>query len=454
MSDELSRRELLGRLGAGASVAALAGCPGGDGTETPTRTRPEDTPTGTVSGEQSSPDPREEEIIDLQEAGASPDGDESILPVLESVPTEDVVLQFPPGEYFMDDIWRVESFENLTIEGPRATIRPTTDLHGPLFGMWSKDGSTGLTITGLTFDVRGTDRGPRPIYGVVDDGLLVEDVDVLGRMGLDQDGMRFDVAHPEGSGVVRGLSMPHGATTDHRVTGVYVGKSHRGHLTFESCHVAGFPDNGLYASQGRGRVDVVGGSYVNNGISNVRVSGPSTVRNVTVRCDRSDRNLPNMRGIRLREGQNVLVRNCEIEMTAVTGSDGAITCAPWLEEATIRDISITIATDSVAALWAKRPADGYAPDRDHPLRLENIQVTGNAGYGSTVTIAGRENPLMDSISICQPGIGRNGLRLVDAGRTILRESQVAVAGDPLIFTRAEISRDESILRQIEGGESC
>lgn len=455
MSDGLSRRQLLARLGAGGAVAALAGCPGGDETESPTRTLPEDTPPDTETDRPDrtdTPTP-DENVVNIEEAGASPDGDESILPVLESVPTDDVTLYFPPGEYFMDDNWRLPEFQNLRIEGPRATIRPATNLDGALFGLGSDD-ATGLTITGLTFDVRGENRGPRPIYGMVSDGLSVQNVTVAGRMDLEQDGMRFDVTDPEGSGVVQGLSMPDGGTTEYRVTGVFVGETHRGHLTFDGCYVAGFPDNGLYASPAQGRVNVVGGQYENSGVSNVRVSGPATVRNVTVRCDRSDRNVPNMRGIRLREGSDVLVRDCEVNMEAVTGSDGAIVCAPWLDEATIRDTEVNVSADGVPAMWAKRPTDEYAPERTHPLQLRNLQVSGQAGYGSTMTIDGRSDSLLEDVTICQPGMGRDGVRLINAGRAILRSSQVAVSGDPLVYTGAQITREGSTFRQIDGDEDC
>lgn len=457
MSDRLNRRELLGRIGAGAAVLALAGCPGDDETPTPTEPTPEGTaaePETDEGPETDAPDERADRVVDVQEAGADPSGETSILPVLESVPTENVVLEFPPGEYFMDDGWRVRHFENLWIEGPEATIRPGPDVQGPLFGMGSEAGMTGLTITGLTFDVRGSNRGPRPIHGMVADGLTIEDVDVRGRMDLDQDCMRFDVLDPDGAGVVRRLSMPDGGTTAHLVTGLYVGESHRGHLTIDSCHIAGFSDNGIYASPARGRVDVVGGRYENNGISNVRVSGPATVRNVTVRCDRDDRALRNMRGIRLREGTNVEVVNCEVEMAAVTGSDGAITCAEHLEEATIRDTSVTVGADNVAALLAKRPVGSYDPDRENPLQIRNLDVTGTASNGATISIVGRENPFLEDVTVCQPGRSRDGLHLIDAGRTILRGSRVSVAGDPLINRRAQVDNDGSTLQRIDGNGDC
>ncbi len=455
MSDRVSRRELLSGLAAAGALGALAGCPLGTDRETATPTDEEEPPAGTERPDATeSPTPEPANVVDVQEEGASPDGDESILPVLRSLPTSDVLVRFPPGEYLMDDMWRVDHFQNLRIEGPEATIRPTQELLGPLFGLGFRSGARDLTIRGLTFDIRGENRGPRPIHAKVSDGLLVEDVDVVGRADLNQDGMRFDVTDRNGSGVVRNMRLPDGGSTEYLITGCYVGDDHNGHLTFESCYVAGFPDNGLYASAAPGRVDVVGGAYENSGVSNVRVSGPSLVRNVTVRCDESERNLPNMRGIRLREGRDILVRNCEIEMARVTGSDGAIVCAPWLDEATIRDTSVTVGADSVPALWAKEPTSPYRPERDHPIQLDNIQVTGSAANDPTMIVSGRENALFQNVTICQPGDARDGIRLIDAGRTLLRECTVAVAGDPLIFEGADVLRTDSVLERITGEDGC
>jgi len=76
----------------------------------------------------------------------------------------------------------------------------------------------------------------------------------------------------------------------------------RGEIRFVDCHVAGFPDNGLYASPAPGVVTVSGGRYANNGIANVRVSDGSEVRGVHVICDEARDGVQNMRGIRLREG--------------------------------------------------------------------------------------------------------------------------------------------------------
>ncbi|NIR34699.1 MAG: hypothetical protein GWN73_01325, partial [Actinobacteria bacterium] len=70
----------------------------------------------------------------------------------------------------------------------------------------------------------------------------------------------------------------------------------------------------------------------------------STVRGVHVRCDAEPEGFGNMRGIRLREGTNVLVEHCLVEMLDVVGSDGAVVLAPWLEEATVRDTNIVIDT--------------------------------------------------------------------------------------------------------------
>lgn len=67
-------------------------------------------------------------------------------------------------------------------------------------------------------------------------------------------------------------NIPDGNSTDTwRSAGVYVSDSHSGTADFVNCHIEGHNDNGLYASNANGEVNVFGGLYKNNNISNIRL---------------------------------------------------------------------------------------------------------------------------------------------------------------------------------------
>ncbi|WP_135302755.1 hypothetical protein [Haloarcula amylovorans] len=471
MGRDWTRRELIERLGAAGLLGALAGCPSDDpgpgpDRQTPTPRTPGPTPESETpldierrTGERPPDAERYETVVDIAEAGGDTSGSESVLPILESLDPDDTLVRFPPGEYRLDGSWRVEEFEHLAVVGPEATITTEPGLTGPLFGLGGDGDARDLAIAGLTFDFRQANTGPRPIHAAVEDGLAVSDVTVRGEMDIDQDGMRFDVTRDEGTGVVRRLRMPDGGDPRFTNTGCYVGEAHRGHIAFTDCHVDGFPDNGLYASPAVGRVDVVGGVYRNSGVSNVRVSGPATVRGVTVRCNEARAGVPNMRGIRLREGSDVLVENCRVIMENVTSSDGGITCAKWLNEATIRNTHVTVAADDVPAVWAKSPDAVGSDARRHPIQLRRLTVDGPAARGAAVVISERNGTLIEDLCLCQSGLDRDGVHVLTSTGSVLRGANITVTGRPLVTRRSSLERGNVHLHSLGrigvlGGPSC
>lgn len=443
MTDDPTRRRYLKTLGGVATLAALAGCPGGDSTETDGPSPTERT--GSPDDERSPTGERtataREDAVDVVEAGASPDGDEPTVPVLEEVVGDGETLLFPEGEYLLTQEWRVKTFEDLSIVGENATLRVEPGYDDYLFVLGNPDGARGLTVEGLTFDVSAPDTGARPLHGMVEDGLRVSDVTVVGQQDVDQDSVRFDVTGTDGTGVVERLQLPDGGDPTYPITGCYVGEKHVGTLRFVDCHVAGFPDNGLYASPAIGRVVVEGGRYENNDISNVRVSGPAEVRNVHVRCDAEPDGFENMRGVRLREGRDVLVEGCTIEMEQVAASDGAITMSNWLEAAAVRDTRIVVDADGVPAILAKSPNDDVAGEGDYQVRIEDVTVSGSAQDTAAIHLMDREECLVDNVCIRQTGARRDGVHCTRVSDSTLSDSSIAVTDRPVVLENATVARE-------------
>lgn len=375
--------------------------------------------------------------MDVVEAGADPEGERPINPVLEEHAGDDTLLLFPRGEYLMDGFWELREFEHFGVVGDRAVIRPPEGYSGYLFGFGLNDRARGFLFKGVTFDVTAPDTGIRPIHATIQDDLHVADVAVRGRQDTDQDGMRFDVTDPEGTGLVENLLMPDGGVPDYLITACYVGGVSEGTLTFRDCHIAGFPDNGLYASQANGPVHVIGGRYENNNVANVRVSGGGVVRGVTVRSDEALEGFNNVRGIRLRSGRGVLVEDCDVVFTDVLRSDGAIVMHDDLETATIRNTRIRIDTDGVRAILAKNPTTSDSSR----IRLENVDISGRAADSSAVVIDGRGGNEIAGVCIHQSGRRRNGIRIIGSTSNVLRDSWIHVTGEPFVLNQAELTRE-------------
>ncbi|QLG27383.1 right-handed parallel beta-helix repeat-containing protein [Halorarum halophilum] len=368
-------------------------------------------------------------VVDLAAAGAETSGETSVVSLLEETMADDTLVYLPAGRYQLDARVQCLEFENLGIVGPEAVIVPAAGFSDYFFDLGRPDRASGLLVEGLTFDFRAPQTGSRPLNALVADDLLVRDLDVVGAQDAGGEGLRVDVTHPEGTGVVDRLRLPDGATVP-GVTGCFVGSTHRGNIRFQDCRIEGYHDNGLYADPDHGSVEVIGGYYANSNISNVRVGADSVVRNVHVRCDSAPASYTNMRGIRLTHGQDVLVDNCTVEMEQVTGSDGGIALGKSLASATVRNTEIRIDADGINAIKVKHAVDPVRADR--AISFEDVTITGTAADDAAIEINERTACTVDGCTIEQDGANRDGLRFEHGAEAVIRNTRVDVTGRPLV----------------------
>jgi len=395
-------------------------------------------------------------VVDVVEAGADPNGREPINPILEEHAGDDTLLVFPRGEYLMDGIWQLREFERFGIVGDGAVVRPPDGYSGYLFGFGINDRAVDLHFEGITFDITAPDTGIRPLHASIEDRLYVKDVTVRGLHDTDQDSFRFDVTSPDGEGVVENLRMPDGGVPQYLITACYVGDISVGQLTFRDCHIAGYPDNGIYASQANGPVHVIGGLYENNNVSNVRVSSDAVIRGVTVRSNQRIEGFNNVRGIRLRSGRNILVEDCDVEFSEVRRSGGAIVMHDDLQTAVVRNTRVRVDTDGVPAIIAKSPAHPL-PDGAPGLRFENVEISGTAADDSAIVLDERESNELSGICIHQSGARRNGIRMIRSNDNRLRDSWIHVTGEPLVLQNSRTTRENVTMGKAspdDGNASC
>lgn len=443
-SEGVSRRRFLQTLTLGAT--GLAGCSLFEDSKTPTRSRPTSSVGRTPArGRELRTVPEALEraydtVHNIVQLGADHTGRRSVTDVLASALDDGTALYLPRGEYRMETPLAIESFSDLALVGDRALVRPPQGFAAALFEFGADGDATDLRFDGIDFDLTARRTGARPIHAAVRDGLLVRDVTVHGRQDVNQDSMRFDVTTDSGSGRIESLRLPDGGISRYPITGIYVGEATTGQLSFVDCLVAGFPDNGLYASPARGRITVRGGVYANNGIASVRVSGPSRVRNVRVICNEARQGLENMRGIRLREGEDILVDNCDIQLRQVTSSDGAITMAEWLDAARIRNTRVQVDADGVIGIRAKAPTPGRSARSG--IELADVRVVGQAATETAIAVSNRDACRFDRVCIRQPGADRDGITLRNSANSTLAKTVIDVTGDPLVLDNARPRRQQ------------
>ena len=337
-----------------------------------------------------------ETVIDVTDEGADPDGNESITPIIEDLLGSDTLLKFPSGEYYIDKRIRTTGCNNIGMVGDDATLVPASfdefddsgDWNYKLFRLGVEyDPVTDLHVENFTVDMSRDNTGVRAFDVAVDDGLVVRDIDVVGRHDSGAWGPgRFVVTSPDGTGLVERFSAPDGADATVNApgdelewgpTGILC-NTNEGTITFRDCVLGSFPDHGLYASNGSGSVHVDGGRFENSLGANVRIGGTdSTVKDATIVVDQEDGFGRAQQGLRFENGDKVVASNVNIE-SKVTDSPSV-----WIDDSANRSrlegSTITVRADGVNRAISVRSGSGT-------VHVQDCDITHETGGGAAVMI--------------------------------------------------------------------
>ena len=306
--------------------------------------------------------------INVVEHGITNDGDTDITAAVQDLIEPYRTLVFPDGVYKKQDTDPINVMDPLRVvcEG-----NVSFDFEGGLF--WSVGTSSApvdffeFVGNGTTIDVDGVDGRVFLLYS--GNHHQLSDVTLSGTMAATEwGGARFDAA-ADATVVARNLSMTGGGQD--RATGINVNPAgERCVIRIIDCHLEGWEDNGLYGYSGPGRLIVSGGTYRNNGISQVRSQSDNTkIENVDVVVDDVD-DVLSPRGIRLRDGNHHHIDNCAI----VARGDESYLPMQITEEVgsvTVSNTSFTLEeTDTGLTI---PPHDGNPSES--MVRFENCDVT-------------------------------------------------------------------------------
>lgn len=455
-SASISRRQLL-RLG-GVGIAGLAGCPGDDGPGPETDVSPTNTSTTSTPGTATTPTSRIppdyaerfDSIVDITAAGADPSGSRAVDDVIQSVAADDTLIVFPDGQYRIDEL-SMPAPDNFGFFAPSEADSSIVPTEGkPNIEWLLLSDATDFLYDGIDFDFRETG----PVGGTVFSGpgdIVFRNLRVRGDYEtLEQQLMRIDVTNTDGEALVDNLVASAADKSDVNTTGLYVGRTHAGEITFRNCQLEGFSDNAIYASPPGGdgdrfdakdgAVHVRGGLFRNNNIAGIRIgSTGSTVKDATVVVDEVPPHMGdslNARGIRLRGKRDQLIENCRIVYGPDAGATtGALTLNGANGHATIRNVSIEMNSDSTRAILAKSPeiTGNVSPTFD------NVSITGTAAAGQTATINGRPGTTFRNCCIRQSGDGRDGIQFVESSNCEVEDSQINVPGEPIILDNSSLA---------------
>ncbi|WP_227357619.1 hypothetical protein [Haladaptatus salinisoli] len=356
----------------------------------------------------------------MTEVGADNSGNESVSPVLEEYAADNTLLYFPEGQYYMDSEVRHTGFTNFGMVGHNAELVPANysnfddggDNNYRLFRLGVEyDPGTDLRVEGFTVDQTSDNTGIRVVEAEITDGLIIRDIDVNGYHDSGTFGpLRAVITTEDGSGLVERFKAPDGgawtgdAPSDslwRGPTGILCNEANKGTMTFRDCELGSFPDNGLYAADGSGSIQIEGGRFENSLGANVRLGGnDSYIENATIIVSQQDDNGIAQRGLRIEGGAGFVARNVNFESSIDKSSPIWITSSA--NDVTIIDSTVTVRTDGPSPAISIRGSAGQTEikqttvdheagggpaikikEGDKPVTLENVTVIGNAPTDGT-----------------------------------------------------------------------
>jgi len=426
----------------------------------------------------------------VADAGCDPTGEEPCDAKIRAAADDYTLLTFPPGEYKLTEKNYIHGKTNLGFLGEGdARFRVPENFNEKALVV---DDGTGLLFEGIDIDQRASGATPALHLGA-DDDLRVHDVELLGQ-GIHPDSIprgdpgwsprpgpehgnphALDFLYPivrssSGTGLVTDVEANnHGLMGTYNAgngrSGIWVGVSTEGTITFRNCRIEEFGSNGTYTSRTNGVVQFEGGTYRNNDNNQIRLGSPgSSIEGATMAVDADTSGAPNpydalnYRGVRIEMGRmndrtDVTVRNCDIAIRSVSHSGGGVVAESTASEFTVENTQIGIEADSVCGILGKRPDGGgaySAPAKPHAGTVRNTSVTGDASWNAAIKLVDRPNSTIERCCLDQTGESRSGVRLVESDGCAVRNTTIDVSGEPIV---RGTSREVSISDITEGG-SC
>ncbi len=392
--------------------------------------------TGTVAGY--------DRVIDVvADLGVDNNGDSAIDDDLEPYLEDGTVLEFPDGQYRIDQLvlWGLSNF------GMRATGDASL-VPGdyPEDDVWIGGGGVrDLRFEGFLVD---TTDDVAPTIGFSGyDGLVIKDIEKVGAHAGTGPAFSVTLWDEDGSGLIENVDLSDGDEYPDSVgaTGFYTKTD--GTLTFRNCTIEGWGDNGLYASDASGPVQVEGGYFANNNISQVRLgSSGSYVREATIEVDKDRGGEPNMRGVRVCSGPGpVDVVDCDISMERGQGSGGVVVAYDG-GSVNVLDSRIhvgedytTVGSGGTRTSFGVLVDDPTGVDYDTAQLVQNTSITGGGTRGGGILFR-RGNTVVRNACIEQTGTSRDGvIYQTSAGNNVVEDSTIDVSAETVVKNEASVS---------------
>ncbi|QPV63229.1 hypothetical protein I7X12_00940 [Halosimplex litoreum] len=378
----------------------------------------------------------------VADSGCAPDGSEPCDDAIEAAIADGTLIEFPPGEYLVTRPIEVDGDISFGMRGTGDSRRDVRFVHpegysSRLLHVTSGSGSLFENFTADQTDDRVTNSG---LLIHQRDGLVVRDVEV-GGFSPTENGTKdliVQVTDSSGRGTVERYVNRGGGEVGvypDAFVAFFSGPHHYGTLQLLDCHIEQCGSNGVYASRTNGPVQITGGTFRNNAVSQIRVCGEdSFVRDATIEIDTdaADRvagDYNAVRGIWWESGwqgkTGGAIESCEFAVRSAEYARGLVEVDGTAGRLAVRDCTFDIDRDGFRAIQVAPPGAsemGGAPERPWDITLRDIEIDTTASQAVDVLVNGRPGSEIDGLTITQRDArGRDGLFLANsAGSRVTR----------------------------------
>jgi hypothetical protein len=388
----------------------------------------------------------------VKEFGVDPTGKRPINEDIDSIP-EDTLVVFPSGKYLMNGMLRVDATKCGLVGAGYKTKKPPSGKKTTAFVAESgtragfefsmKTGLVGnfvldQTASKATMGLKAGSSGFAQYRDVVFKGV----VDTVGSAAVDKKDYLCAI-QPDKDATARctRFVMQYNGIPGTKNIGAknafWCGTSNQGTAQIEDCQVVGNASNGVYGGRTPGNVQIKGGLWRNNAVSQNRLSGAKSWSDgVTIEIDAKSYKGPTgdyggfnekigTSGIQIERGDNGIskpsgaqVRNADIRVRS-TGKSGLRAGIGVLGSGgglKISNTRIVIQVDR-PAVSAESPGGGYAnytAPQPHTITLTDSLLTGT-NTDPTIRVSGRENSLVRKTCFKIPGASPNSISGMQIG---------------------------------------
>lgn len=399
----------------------------------------------------------------VEDLRMDPTGDDPIDDVLDqTLGGENILVEFPPGEYFVKDAVTSTGISTWGMMGTGEKpedVRFTTDEREDTRIVNISEG-TNILVENFALDSGSNYYGGLGLRLMAHDTLRIQDIHILGANAANQQGGTLNLSpqilDSDGVGVIDGLERrgptdirPHRQLTDNpNPPGImWMGPLHKGTLYIRNSYFAHAGENGIYASACPGDVRIENCSFINNNQAAVRIGGEgSYIRDSRFFVDAEEaakinrRPLINPNMVVWETNNRGEVGGAIEQTTFIYKSVPEVVTGVWVDGSaggmTIRDCHFQVDCDNVRPIRFDDPIDnarlGGTANRPWGCEVDTVTVTGKS-TGTAPLVHFRRRPASLVRKSCIEVRGdRDGIEFENSDRSRVVNSNINVTGRAIV----------------------